>query len=149
MNNLNAQKYEILLSPQLKDNGDFSSNGYVDTAGWNRVRFLFITGAIDAAIGSTAEGNAPKIEECDTSGGSYSDVDDAALADAIANDEDDSLFAIDVDLRKSHKRYMRVNTPHAGDGATGCYLAILAILSEPQVAPVSASERGFAEQIEA
>ena len=142
-------KRAILLSPQLKDNGDFADNGYIDTVNYGRASFLFITGTCDAAIGSTAEGTAPKIEECDTTDGTYTAVTDAALADAIAATEDDSLFLIDVDLKKSHKRYMRVNAPHSGDGTTGCYLAIIAELFEPIVGPASATERGLAEYISA
>lgn len=149
MIDVQKQKAVLALPPQLKDDGDFAGNAYVDTSGWGHVRFLLAVGTLDAAIGSTAEGNAPKVEECDTPGGSYSDVAGAVLADAIADDEDDSFFAIDVDLRKAHKRYMRVNAPHAGDGAVGANLCIIAILSDPQIAPDSATEQGLAEHISA
>jgi len=149
MIDVQKQKVVLALPPQLKDNGDFAGNAYVDTSGWGHVRFLWAVGTLDIAIGSTAEGDAPKIEECDTPGGGYTDVTGAALADAIAADEDDSFFAIDVDLRKTHKRYMRANAPHAGDGAVGANLCIIAILSDPQIAPDSASEQGLAEHISA
>lgn len=142
-------KTAILLPPQLIDNSDFAGNVYVDTRGYNHARFIFVVGTVDAAIGSTAEGTAPKIEECDTTDGSYTDVTGAALADAIGATEDDSLFAIDVDLTKSHKRYMQVNAPHAGDGTTGCNLAIIAILSRPEIGPVTAAGQGLAEHIKA
>ena len=149
MIDVQKQKMVLALPSQLKDDGDFAGNACVDTSGFGHVRFLFAVGTLDIAIGSTAEGNAPKIEECDTSGGSYSDVTDAALADAIAADEDDSFFAIDVDLLKTHKRYMRVNAPHAGDGAVGANLCIIAILSDPQIAPDNAAEQGLVEHISA
>jgi len=142
-------KTAILLPPQLKDDGDFAGNVYVDTRGFNHARFLFIVGTVDEAIGSTAEGTAPKIEECDTTDGTYTDVTGAALADAIGATEDDSLFAIDVDLTKSHKRYMEVNAPHAGNGTTGCNLAIIAILSRPEIGPVNAADQGLTEHIKA
>jgi hypothetical protein len=143
-------KFALLTPPQLKDNGDLASNTYVDTAGFGHVRFLIATGAIDAALGSTAETAAPKIEECDTTGGSYTDVSGAALADAIADTEDSSLFAIDVDLTKSHKRYMQVNAPHAGDGTAGVTACIIAILSRPiGNTPATAAECGLAERIKA
>ncbi len=132
MQEIDNMKFAILCPPQLKDDGDFVSNTYVDTRGFNHARFLFIMGVTDIGVGSTAEGTAPKIEECDTTGGSYTDVDDAALADAIADDEDSLLFAIDVDLRKSHKRYMQVTAPHAGDGSNGANMAIIAILSKAE-----------------
>jgi len=83
-------KFVTLLQPETKNNGDFTNNTYADTQGWNHLRVLFITGVITASapIGSTAEGTAPLVEECDTVGGSYTAVTGAALADAIADDED-------------------------------------------------------------
>ena len=138
----------LLLPPQLKDNGDFAGNTYVDVSGWGYAEFIMLIGTLDAAVGSTAEGNAVKLEECDTAGGTYTDVTDAALADAIGATEDDSLFQIDVNLTdKTHKKYMRVNAPHAGDGTNGANMAILCILSKPQIAPATAAERGLAEHI--
>lgn len=143
------QKVAILTPPQIKDDGDLTGNTYVDTAGWNHLRVLFIIGTLDIGLGSTAEGTAPFIEECDTTGGSYTAVSGAALADAIGAGEDDKLFAIDVDLTKSHKRYMQVNAPHAGDGTNGVNAAIIAILSRPEIGPRNAAEQGLTEHITA
>lgn len=145
-------KIGILTPPQVKNDGNFVSNTYIDTAGWGHLRVLFITGIITASapIGSTAEGTAPLVEECDTTGGTYSDVTDAALADAIADDEDGLLFAIDVDLTKSHKRYMQVQAPHSGDGTPGAALAIIGILSKPEGnGPADAAGQGLTEHIKA
>ena len=148
---IQTTKVGILTPPQVKNNDDFDSNTYIDTQGFSHLRVLFITGVITASspIGSTAEGTAPLVEECDTTGGSYTAVSGAALADAIADDEDSSLFAIDIDLTKTHKRYMRVQAPHSGDGTPGAALAIIGILSLPDVSPESAAEAGLAEHIEA
>jgi len=147
-------KMAILAPPQLKDDGDFAGNTYVDTAGWAHLRVLFIVGTTDVAagdaIGSTAEGTAPFVEECDEAGGSYTAVTDAALADPIQYNEDDKLFAIDIDLTKSHKRYMRVNAPHSAAGAVnGSNLAILATLSRPSIGPKDAAGQGLTEWITA
>lgn len=145
-------KMAILTPPQIENNGDFTTNTYVDTAGWGHLRVLFITGVITASspIGSTAEGTAPLVEECDTTGGSYTAVSGAALADAIADDEDGLLFAIDIDLTKTHKRYMQVQAPHSGDGTPGAALAIIAILSKPEGnGPANAAGQGLTELITA
>lgn len=144
-------KIGILTPPQIKNNGDFDTNTYIDTQGWNHLRILFILGVITASapIGSTAEGTAPLVEECDTTGGSYTDVSGAALADAIADSEDGLLFAIDVDLTKSHKRYMQVQAPHVGDGTPGAALAIIGILSRPDIGPKDAAGQGLTEHIKA
>ena len=144
-------KVGIMLPPQVKNNDDFDSNTYIDTAGFGHLRILFITGVITASspIGSTAEGTAPLVEECDTVGGSYTVVTDAALADAIADDEDSKIFAIDITLIRSHKRYMRVQAPHSGDGTPGAALAIIGILSKPEIGPVNAGGQGLEEHITA
>ena len=142
-------KFVNMLYPQLKDNGDLADNNYVDTKGWAHLRVLIQIGNLDAALGSTAEGNALKVEECDTSGGTYSDVTNAALADAVAADEDGCLFAIDINLAKTHKRFMRLNAPHAGDGDTGVNASALGILSRPAIGPKSAADQGLTEHIKA
>jgi len=150
MNDIEAMKFTLCLPPISANDGNYTGNTYVDTKGWSHVRFLIITGALAAAVGTDAETTAVSIEECDTSGGTYSAVSDAALADAISDSEDDSMFAIDIDLTKSHKRYMQVNTPHAGAGA--CLLAVVAILSKKDSGPAfggGASESGLAEKISA
>jgi hypothetical protein len=142
-------KFVNMLYPQLKDDGDLVDNNYVDTRGWAHLRVLIQIGNLDIGLGSTAEGNALKVEECDTSGGSYGDVTDAALADAIAADEDGKLFAIDINLNKTHKRYMRLNAPHAGDGTTGVNASALGILSRPSIGPKDAAGCGLEEHITA
>jgi hypothetical protein len=122
-------KTVILLRPQLKDNGAFANNAYVDFSGWNHCRFLFLVGDTDIAVGSTNESTPPLIEECDTTGGSYTAVAGAELSAVIGAGDDNKAFAIDLDLRKTHKRYGRVQAPAAGDGTLGANLAIIAILS--------------------
>jgi len=152
---IQESKTVILTPPQLKDDGDFGGNAYLDTSGWGHLRVLFIVGTTDVAagdaIGSTAEGTAPLIEECDEAAGSYTAVPDAALADAIQYNEDDKLFAIDIDLAKTHKRYMRVQAPHSAAGAVnGSNLCIIGILTRPSgQGPRNAAEQGLAEHIAA
>jgi len=116
-------KVGILVPPQLKDNGAPSGLTYIDTQGYEHLRVLIITGTTDVA--TTA---APKLQECDTAGGTYADISGAELADAIAADEDDSVFAIDVDLRAGRKRYIKCLVT-AGNGTTGTNLAVIGILS--------------------
>ncbi len=147
-------KIVTLTPPQLKDDGDFAGNTHVDTQSWNHLRILLIVGATDVAagdaIGSTAEGTAPLVEECDTTGGSYTAVPDAALANSIQYNEDDSRFAIDINLTKKHKRYMRVQAPHSAAGAVnGSNLCIIAILSRPAIGPKDAAGQGLTEHIKA
>jgi hypothetical protein len=146
---IQTMKFVNMLYPQIKDDGDLADNNAVDTSGWNHLRVLVQIGNLDAALGSTAEGNAVKVEECNTSGGSYTDVANAALADAIGAAEDGLLFAIDIDLRKTHKRFMRLNTPHAGDGTNGVNASAIGILSMGSSSPLTAAGMGLAELINA
>lgn len=149
MQPIERMKFQYLLPPISANGANFSGNTYVDTSGWMRLRVLLMTGTIGAGIGSTAHTTAPLVEECDTTGGTYTAVSGAALADAIGDSEDDSLFAIDIDLTKSHKRYMRVQAPDAG--AAACVLGILAILSKPCSGEFAggATAAGLAEKISA
>jgi len=142
-------KFVNLCYPQLKDNGDLADQAYADCMGWNHVRFMIQMGNTDIGLGSTAEGTAPFIEECDTAGGSYTAVSDAALADAIAADEDGGFFAVDVALTKTHKRYMRWNVLHAGDGDIGVNASAFAVLSRPAIGPKDAAGQGLTELVAA
>lgn len=147
MNNLLNVKITNCLSPQGVDNTAFANNAAVDTQGLTDLLFLIECGALAAAIGSTAATAALKIEEGDTVGGSYTDVTDAALAAAIAGTKDNKLYAIRVNLRKTHKRFMRVNAPTAGNGSgTVSYLSIKAI-GIPDIAPKNAADMGLEELV--
>ncbi|MDH4203524.1 MAG: hypothetical protein OEV87_11615 [Phycisphaerae bacterium] len=147
MNILQQLQYAGLVKPQGVDNTVFANNAAVDTRGLLELAFLVHAGDLAAAVGSTAAANAIKVEECDTEGGSYSDVANATLADAIAADEDGGLFLIVVDLKKSHKRFMRLNAPTAGDGSgTSSYISAVAI-GIPDKMPVNATEAGLTELI--
>lgn len=148
MNHLELIKTVIMTPMQLKDDGSFANNTYIDTKGYSRLRVEFHVGAIDIGVGSGGAANALKLEECDTVGGSYTDITDAALADAIAATEDDSIFAIELDLRKSHKRYVRVNDPQAGDGTAGAYMYVVGRLYGPQIATGGAANQGLTELIQ-
>jgi hypothetical protein len=143
------QKRVVMLPPQVKNNGAFANNTYVDTAGWGHLRVEFILGTTDVIVGSTDTSHAPKLESDDAVAfGSPEDVEGAALAAVIGADDSNKVFAIDVDLRKSHERYYRVNAPTAGN-ATGANLCIIATLSDPQIGPDSAAEQGFEELVQA
>lgn len=141
-------KFALLVPPQLKNDGDLAGNIYIDTMGWGYAEFRMATGTIDAALGSVAETIALKLEECDTPDGTYTEVTGGALADAIADTEDDKIFGIDVNLATfPHKRYMRFKAPHAGAGVSGLNACGWCSLSKPEIGPTSAAERGLQEHI--
>lgn len=124
-------KFVQMCKPQLKDDGAFAGNTYVDTSGFAHLRVLIAAGDTDVAVGSTTAAAALKLEASDVVDSGYADIDNAALSDVIAADDDGKLFAIDIDLSKAHGLYIRVNAPTAADGTTGANLCIIGILSEP------------------
>jgi hypothetical protein len=140
-------KRVIMLRPQLRNNGAFANNTYVDTFGWGHLRIEFIIGDTDVAVGSGDSSTPPKLEECDTTGGSYSDITDAELAAVLGAGDDNKVKAIDIALTQTHKRYVRVNAPTAGSGSSGCNLCITATLSRPSIGPKNAEGQGLAELV--
>lgn len=148
MESVHGLKLVQVLPPQFKNNGAFARNTYADTSEAAEALFLFEYGESDVAVGSGDAATAPFIEECDTVGGSYTPVTGAALAAVLSSTDDNELHAIRVNLRKSHKRYMRVNAPTAGN-ATGANLSILCILGQIANSTLDAAGMGLTELIEA
>lgn len=144
---LKRAKWQLITPPSLKDKAAFDV-GYIDTQGLSAVAFILATGDMDIAVGSGNATTAPKIVECDTTSGTYTDVTGAALGAAIADDQDNTLRGIFVDLTKTHKRYMTVSAPTAGDGTTGVNLAIIAAGFPSEQFPASATEAGLSELVE-
>ena len=142
-------KWGVLFSPQVADGAAFAANGYIDTLGWGYAEFLIQTGTLADTIGTTTASTAIVIEECETTGGTYTEIAAAVLAAAIAADGDDKLYKIDVNLQnRTNKRYMRIKAPTAGSTGAGAYASALARLSKPMgVAPSTATERGLAANI--
>jgi len=66
----------------------------------------------------------------------------------ISATDDNKVYGIYVDLTKTHKRYIKVQAPHAGN-ATAAILQITALGFPADVLPKSAAEMGLTELIEA
>ena len=139
-------RYDIMAPAQLADNAALSGNTFVDTKGFSYLTALFTIGAIDIGLGSGDAATAITLEESDTSGGSYTEISGAVLSSAIGSDDDDSSFAINVNLL-GKKRFIRVKAPTAGDGVAGVNVAIVALLTRAEEAPNTATKAGLAELI--
>ena len=148
MQSILETKVVVLVPPQVKNNGAFDGNTYVDTSEAAEALFLLAVGTTDVIIGSGDTSTEPFIEECDTPGGSYEAVDSAALSAVIAADDDDKVFGIHVDLRRTHKRYMRINAPTAGNN-TGGALCAVCLLSRRAKATFDAAGMGLEELVKA
>lgn len=148
MESLHGLKVVLSLPPQLKNNGAFVNNTPVDTFGAAEALFLIQLGGTDVIVGSTDTSHALKVEECDESGGSYSDVSGAALSAVLGTGDDNKLYGIRVNLKKTHKRYMKINAPTAGN-STGANLSIICILGQQADSTLDAAGMGLTELVEA
>ena len=146
---LKGLKLRNMLLPELKDNGAFTTNQYFDTQGLSALLIVIQMGAIDIGFGSTLATTPPLVEECDTTGGSYTAVTGAALSACPGASDDGKLYGIFVDLAKSHKRYVQVQAPTAGDGTAGVAASILGIGFPSDQMPHNAAGMGLTELIEA
>jgi len=139
-------KYGIMAPAQLADDTALVSNTFIDTVGFDYLTVLITIGITDAALGSSDDTTAIVLEESDISGGTYTEISDAVLSSAIADDDDSSNFAINVNL-KAKKRFVRVKAPTAGDGTAGVNVAIIGMLTRAEQSPNTAAKAGLEELI--
>lgn len=143
MNASGRVKYVNVTPPAaIVDNAVFTTAA-VDTKGYNRVQFIAQFGALDIAAASS------KVRHSDAS-------DMSSSADLLTGGtdytlpvatDDNKIFVFDIDLR-GKKRYLDFEIT-GGDGTSGTYLNVLAILSEPTIAPDSDTDRGVADYVTA
>lgn len=125
----------------IVDNAAFTGE-VIDTLGFNYLSVVAQFGALDIAMA------ALKLIECDTSGGSYTDIDGANFATdgtlPTATD-DGKLFGWHINLQ-NRKRFVKVAAT-GGDGAAGTYLAAIGVLSRAETVPSEAVGRGFSQDL--
>ena len=130
-NNVNIKR---VISPASVADNTAQVGQVIDRQGYGDVLYVIATGSLgDAGAEFTA-----LLEECDTSGGTYTAVADAdmlgteALASFIQTD-DDKCFKLGY---KGIKRYSRLTiTPT--NNATASLLCAVAILGSPEMAPTA------------
>lgn len=124
----------------------------VDTLGWGYIQWFVIFGAMDIAA------TVMKLTESDDSGMSGA-ADITGLVSGTSNNiagsastlpsatDDNKVSILECDLR-GRKRYQDLSLT-LGDGSAGTYVTVIAILSRPEVAPVTAAQRGAREVLRA
>lgn len=139
---------KVLVNADMTvDNTTFTCSA-VDTAGYRYATVDFIFGNVPADV------TVAKVTECDTSGGSYTDVSGATL-DGGANTDgttaalpaasggDSKVYSVEIDLA-GHKRYLKPAVT-AGDGSgTATEMACIVTLSRAAEAPATLAKRGLA-----
>lgn len=137
-----AMKYVTAINPgAIVDNAAFTGQ-VIDTLGFNYITLCVQFGAMDIAMA------ALKVTECDTSGGSYVDVDGADfLSDGTlpTATDDNHLFGVHINLQ-TRKRYLKIAAT-GGDGSAGTYLSAIGVLSRGETVPSDATSRGFTQDL--
>lgn len=134
----------------IVDDAAYTTNE-IDTLGYDYCTIVCHVGATDIEMA------ALKVQESDASGSGFADVAgldfdgdtniDSGTAALPADDSDNSLFVFEVDCR-NRKRYLDV-VATAGNGATGTYLSVTALLSRGETTPTSIADRGAASILRA
>ena len=145
MQNAQRAKYAVAIAPAAILDNTSAAAAAIDAKDARYAEIVLQLGATDIAV------TALKVQECDTSGGSYTDItgasfdggldiDGAALALPSATDDGQTcVFQINLDGRK---RYLKVVATF-GDGTAGGFIAGVARLSanrsDPETSTAAAS----------
>lgn len=144
MHNLQALKFVNVTPPAaIVDNAAFTT-ATLDTKGVRAICWLVTLGALDIAVA------AMKLRESDDSGMSgAADISGADFSVSPltlpAATDDNKLYAIYVTMSGARKRYQDLSLT-GGDGSTGSYATVLAILDRMEDVPHTATERGLGQQ---
>ena len=130
-------KYVVAVSPTAIIDNNTATATAIDTKGARYAEIVVIQGATDIAM------TALKLQECETSGGTYADItgatfnagldtDGTALALPSATDDNQiAVFQVNLDKRM---RFIKVVATF-GDGTSGGFVSAVARLSELSKVP--------------
>jgi len=139
----NMKAVRVISPVAIVDNAVFA-NTEINTHGYDYCTVLVNIGVTDVAMTTL------KIQECDTSGGTFANISgltygsatniDGSTSTLPSSTADNTIVAFDIDLR-GRKKYLQL-VAQAGDGSAGTYASAVALLSRGDKAPTNASERG-------
>jgi uncharacterized protein YdbL (DUF1318 family) len=136
-----GQKFVQAIAPAIVD-GASATSIPVDTNGFNNLALIVLLGAMDDAL------TALKVQESDTSGGSYTDITgaDFSVSGSLPDATDDGKnVAVQINLQR-RKRWIKV-VATAGATLNGVAMAALAILSRAESVPFDAASRGLDQEL--
>ena len=144
-------KVVMLTQPgAIVDNASFTT-AELDTLGYSHCDIYFAMGATDIGI------TVLKVQECAASGGSFADVTGLVFGTSTnaagstsslpADDDDDTVFVFEIDL-KARERYLDL-VATGGDGDLGTFAVAWAVLSRPKESPTTAAGRGASQILRA
>ena len=126
----------IAISPLLVDNTTATAIA-IDTMGFNYALIQFIFGAGANSV------TVLKLQECETSGGSYADITGSAFtgADLPSATDDNQIWNWNVKLGNGRMRFIKVVATLA-DESTGTNVAAIANLGMAEESPWDATTQG-------
>jgi hypothetical protein len=130
-------KAAIGVAP-ISVNGTAATCTAVDTKNAGSVMWVFLCGTAAADLDAGV-----KVQECETSGGSYTDITGATCTTVVAATVAGTISTIFVETR-GRKRYQKL-VIDPGVGAT--LVGAVALLSDMNTAPASATAAGVLEKI--
>lgn len=135
---LQNAKFVQMVRP-IDITGATATDVEVDTAGYDYLTVIVSTGNVAADM------TAVELQESDSTGASEADFPSSsgAFTAPLASGGDNNVLAAFIDLRK-RKRYISIVVT-GGVGAT--LISVLGILTNAEVSPTSATERGLNEQL--
>ncbi len=140
MRNLQSLRFANPVPPAAILNAGSVTCAAIDTQGADEVLILISLGATDIAA------TACKLQECETSGGSYADIPSGALAVMPTASDDNHQFGLFYSKQGGRMRYVKVVYTN-GSGSAGGYVQVTAILAHNENAPYTAADRGLTGQL--
>ena len=138
----------VIPPTAIVDNAAFTEIE-IDTKGFRYCTVYACLGATDIAMAGL------KMQESDVSGSGQADITglvwgtsdntEGATSTLPSATDDDLIFGFDIDLR-GRKRYLTC-VATAGDGATGSFLTVLALLAREEDGAATAALRGCKEML--
>ena len=132
---------QLILPGAIVNSGSWTSQA-IDMTGAHEALVTFNLGALDAAI------TALKLQECDTSGGSYTDIsgaDYSATGNVLPTASDDNkIWAWYVSYRGGRKAFLKI-VATIGTGSTGGYATATVVHGRIEQAPYDATTAGAAQ----
>lgn len=130
---LSSKPVAVVFSEAISDNAALTTSE-IDTLGYDYCSIYVRIGTSDIAMA------ALKVQESDTSGSGFADIDETDFSDSTqtdvegtalalpAADSDNTFRVIHIDLR-ARKRYLDVSLT-SGNGTNGSWIFCMAILSK-------------------
>lgn len=135
---LQNHKFVSITPPAAIIDDASATTASIDTLGYDYLTVVCYLGATDIAM------TALKLQESDTDG-SYDDITSGGFTTLPSATDDNKAFTFFVDLRR-RKRYIDL-VATIGDGTAGTYFTAMGFLSNAEVTPTSATERGLGGQV--